>query len=118
MSAQSDERGIPVDTFELRLAMTRFHAGCLSAHEAAMRVGVSGQTWRNWEHGVHSEAARRPAMLNHIARQLRVDHDWLEGGGPLVTPPSPGGGVTKRYPHSLVTPRNFPVTSFVDFSAA
>jgi integrase len=34
----------PVDTFELRLAIARFHAGNLSAQEAGVRVGVTGQT--------------------------------------------------------------------------
>ena len=46
-----ERRDVPRDTFEARLAIARFHAGNISAKEAAMRVGVSGQAWRNWEAG-------------------------------------------------------------------
>lgn len=90
----SDDRpettGVPTDTFELRLAIARFHAGGLSAAEAAERVGVTGQSWRNWEAG-RSVGARKPAMIRYIAAQLGVDEDWLANGGPLPTGgPGPG----------------------------
>ncbi|CAI9417158.1 helix-turn-helix domain-containing protein [Nocardioides sp. T2.26MG-1] len=87
-----DERRIPADTFEIRLAIARAHAGGISAKEAAMRVGVSGQTWRNWEDGA-SGPAQKPAMLRYIAEQLDVDEDWLRDGGPLrgAGHPSPDG---------------------------
>lgn len=81
---------MPQDTFELRLAIARFVAGNISAAEAAMRVGVSGQAWRNWEAG-KSVGARKPAMLRYIAEQLGVDEDWLRDGGPLKNAPHPGG---------------------------
>lgn len=85
--------GIPEDTFELRLAMARFHAGGLSANEAAERVGVTGQSWRNWEAG-RSVGARKPAMIHYIAQELGVDEDWLAHGGPLPSGgPGPGTGV-------------------------
>jgi len=41
---QVEGSAVPVDTFELRLAIARFHAGNLSAQEAGVRVGVTGQT--------------------------------------------------------------------------
>ena len=84
MSTQMQEgKDVPHDTFEARLAMARFHAGHLSAAEAGLRVGVSGQAWRNWEAG-QSVGARKPAMLRYIAEQLHVDEDWLREGGPLT----------------------------------
>lgn len=83
MSTQHvDWTSIPADTFELRLAIARFHAGSISAKEAAERVGVSGQTWRNWEAGA-SGGAKHPAMLRYIAGQLGVDETWLRNGGKL-----------------------------------
>lgn len=92
MSTQRHEQGvIPEDTFEARLAMARFHAGNISAREAALRVGVSGQAWRNWEAGT-SPGAHQPAMLAFIAQQLGVDEDWLRNGGTLSVPDS------DRYP--------------------
>jgi len=93
MSTQQTERVVPADTFELRLAIARFHAGNINPTEAAMRVGVSGQTWRNWEAGL-SAPARKPAMLRYIAEQLCVDEAWLRDGGVLESPRpgGPGGG--------------------------
>ena len=89
---------MPADTFEMRLAIARFHAGNISAKEAALRVGVSGQAWRNWEAG-KSPGAHQPAMLAFIAQQLRVDEDWLRNGGSLTPPHTPGGSrVTTPYP--------------------
>ena len=87
----------PQDTFELRLAIARHHAGRrirgrgLSAAEAAQMVGVSGQTWRNWEAG-DSAGARRPAMLRYIADRLGVPAEWLRDGGPLSEPSGPDRG--------------------------
>jgi transcriptional regulator with XRE-family HTH domain len=80
---------VPPDTFEMRLAMARIFRG-MSAAEAAMRVGVTGQAWRNWENG-KSVGARKPSMLGHIARQLDVDEDWLRDGGEMRKAPHPGG---------------------------
>lgn len=87
----------PVDTLQLRLAIARHLAGGLSAEAAGARVGVSGQTWRNWESG-ETQGAAKPAMLAYIAQRLEVDLDWLENGGsllpPSTTPPdgtTPGG---------------------------
>ena len=95
-----ERRDVPRDTFEARLAIARFHAGNISAKEAAMRVGVSGQAWRNWEAG-KSPGARQPAMLAFIAQQLHVDEDWLRDGGPLTSGPGPhtpgGTQVTRGY---------------------
>lgn len=104
MSTQTQGVGVPVDTFELRLAITRAFAGGISAREAGLRVGVSGQTWRNWEAG-NPGGAMRPAMLSYIARQLGVDETWLRDGGPLRAsdggPSGPGGqseaAVTSQY---------------------
>lgn len=84
-----DDRRIPADTFEIRLAIARAHAGGISAKEAALRVGVSGQTWRNWEDGT-SPGAKKPAMLRFIAEQLGVDEGWLRDGGPLSSDDQPG----------------------------
>ncbi|GAW50573.1 uncharacterized protein PD653_4135 [Nocardioides sp. PD653] len=85
------ERRVPADTFEIRLAIARAHAGGISAKEAALRVGVSGQTWRNWEAGA-SASAQKPAMLRYIAEQLDVDEAWLRDGGPLLGGGPPDGG--------------------------
>lgn len=101
-----EQRDVPSDTFEMRLAIARFHAGNISAREAAMRVGVSGQAWRNWESG-RSPGAHQPAMLAFIAQQLGVDHDWLRDGGPLTQgPTSPNSGAdgrTVQYSHRWLT---------------
>jgi len=106
MSTQSEVSGaIPADIFELRLAIARAHAGGISAKEAALRVGVSGQTWRNWENGVHSDAARKPAMLRYIAEQLGVDEHWLRYGGPLTAPDAPST------PASTETTRWYPLAA-------
>lgn len=91
MSTHEAETLIPVDSFEMRLAIARFHAGNLSAAEAALRVGVSGQTWRNWEAGT-SPGAKKPSMLAYIAEQLGVDFQWLRDGGPLNGGGDPEGG--------------------------
>jgi transcriptional regulator with XRE-family HTH domain len=84
---------IPEDTFELRLQIARVHAGVrrglsrgLTASEAGHLVGVAGQTWRSWETGATTNAARRPAMLDKIAKELGVPLEWLEHGGPLERP--------------------------------
>ena len=102
MSTQMHEHGdVPRDTFPMRLAIARFHAGNISAKEAALRVGVSGQAWRNWE-AERSPGAHQPAMLAYIAQQLGVDEDWLRNGGPLTGPSSPGdqpGSNTVWYSH-------------------
>lgn len=92
MSTAHSDRSleVPADTFEMRLAIARFHAGNLSAAEAAMRVGVSGQAWRNWEAG-KSVGARKPAMIRFIAEQLGVNEDWLRFGGELQKAPHPDG---------------------------
>lgn len=92
---QVEGSAVPVDTFELRLAIARFHAGNLSAQEAGVRVGVTGQTWRNWEAG-QSGPARKPAMLAYIAARLGVDPDWLADGGTLKAPrpDRPDGGLS------------------------
>jgi len=74
---------IPKDTFEMRLQIARVHAGGITAKEAGERVGVSGQTWRAWEHGSYTAGARRPAMLDKIAKELGVPLSWLRDGGPL-----------------------------------
>ena len=89
-TTHAPEVEIPADTFELRRAIARFHAGNLSAAEAASRVGVTGQAWRNWESG-KSVGARRPAMLAYIAQQLGVSEDWLRFGGELKRAPHPDG---------------------------
>lgn len=81
----------PLDTFEVRLYIARWHAGRLSAKQAAARVGVSDTTWRNWENGIHVEAARKPWMIVRIADQLGVDEEWLKRGGPLREPGGPDG---------------------------
>lgn len=81
------DAGVPADTLALRLAIVRFVKG-LSAEEAARLIGVSGQTWRNWEEG--KSGADKPWMLSHIARTFGVDEAWLRDGGPLG--PSDGGG--------------------------
>ena len=108
MSTQhADGAHVPEDTFELRLAIARFHAGGISAAEAGLRVGVSGQTWRNWESGA-SGAAKKPAMLAYIAQQLHVDEAWLRDGGPMAAAGNPrpdgpdGGGVVR---HQGLEPR-------------
>lgn len=108
MSTQhAEDATVPEDTFELRLAIARFHAGGISAAEAGLRVGVSGQTWRNWESG-SSKAAQKPAMLRYIAEQLRVSETWLRDGGPMAHaknphPDGPDGGSVVR--HQGLEPR-------------
>jgi len=100
MSTQMHEQGdVPHDTFEMRLAIARFHAGNISAKEAALRVGVSGQAWRNWEAG-KSPGAHQPAMLAFIAHQLGVDEHWLRDGGSLA---SPDDRPTTGYLHLLAS---------------
>ena len=104
---QAEDAKVPEDTFELRLAIARFHAGGISAAEAGLRVGVTGQTWRNWEGGA-SGAAQKPAMLRYIAEQLHVSEKWLRDGGPMAhaenpRPDGPDGGSVVR--HQGLEPR-------------
>ena len=116
-----DDQRVPSDTFEIRLAIARAHAGGISAKEAALRVGVSGQTWRNWEDG-KSSAAQKPAMLAYIAQQLGVDETWLRDGGPLAgagtqdapRPDGPEGESAAVVRHQGLEPR----TRWFDGSAA
>lgn len=82
-----DRSDRPQDTFELRLLTARHHAG-LKPGAAAALVGVTAQSWRNWEAGRYTAAARKPSMLAYIAARLRVNEEWLRDGGPLA-PPSP-----------------------------
>lgn len=100
-----ERRPIPSDTFPLRLLIARAHAGLRTAEEAGAAVGVTGQTWLNWEKGAYS-AAQRPAMLNWIAEKLDVDVDWLRDGGPLNPDdddsPPPGPRSTNKYRRGLL----------------
>lgn len=93
MTTQTTEVGIPEDTFEMRLVIARTYRGFRSAAAAGTAVGVSRQTWIDWETG-KSPGAKKPAMLAYIAQQLRVDETWLRDGGPLKTTPTDddGGG--------------------------
>jgi hypothetical protein len=90
MEVVTTDPAVPEDTLELRLQIARVHAGVrsglsrgLTASEAGALVGVAGQTWRSWETGATTNAARRPAMLDKIAKELGVNLDWLRDGGPL-----------------------------------
>lgn len=108
MSTASVDEATPVDTFEMRLYIARWHAGRLSAKQAAARVGVSDTTWRNWESGQHTDAAKKPWMLYQIALKLGVSQKWLEEGGPLQTQddPRPDGPASEaRGSGSADTPR-------------
>lgn len=101
MTIRSEERRpIPADTFRLRLVIARLHAGHKTAESAAQAIGVSGQTWLNWERGIHTDSAMRPMQLHWIAEKMDVDEDWLRNGGPLTEMPAPeppnGSGATRE----------------------
>lgn len=103
MTSAPADQALPLDTFEVRLYIARWHAGRLSAKQAAARVGVSDTTWRNWEKGEHVDAARKPWMMREIAEQLGVPLQWLREGGPLQTetprpdgPEGEGGAVVRH----------------------
>lgn len=105
MTIESEERRIPLDTFPLRLVISRLHAGHKTADAAARAVGVSGQTWLNWESGKHTESAKRPSMTHWIAERMEVDEKWLREGGPLreAGPNGPGGrAVTREFHECLI----------------
>ena len=84
MTTQTTEVGVPEDTFEMRLVIARTYRGFRSAAAAGAAVGVSRQTWIDWETG-KSPGAKKPAMLAYIAQQMRVKEEWLREGGPLRT---------------------------------
>jgi transcriptional regulator with XRE-family HTH domain len=74
---------IPADTFALRLAMSRHHAGRLSIEKAAERCGLNPGNWAHWENG------RRPLdkieVAQAVADGLGMDFYWLMFGGQLTS---------------------------------
>lgn len=81
--ASPDTDGIPADTFANRLLLSRAYAGHLSIREAADLCGYGRGAWTNWERGA------RPVDVLEVARvisdKMKIDHDWLLFGGPLVS---------------------------------
>lgn len=48
--------------------------------EAGVAIGVSGQTWRNWEEG--KGCRTMPETCRKIAEVSGCDYRWLIAGGP------------------------------------
>lgn len=78
------QRPIPADTWSVRLAISRMHAGHLTIREAAERCGLNYASWSNWEQG--SKPRDLLGVVHSISEGLDVDHDWLLFGGPLTGP--------------------------------
>lgn len=74
-------RPIPADTFAVRLAIARIHAGHLTIREAAEKCGLNYGSWSNWENG--SKPRELLDVAHAVSEGLDVDHDWLLFGGPL-----------------------------------
>jgi transcriptional regulator with XRE-family HTH domain len=102
-ASEEPRRGdIPADTFANRLLLARTHAGWLTVKEAAERCGLNYGSWSNWERGA------RPRDLLDVAQKvadgLRIDHEWLLFGGPLLgargRPAKRASEVNDDYRHS------------------
>lgn len=78
------QRPIPADTFGVRLAVARMHAGHLTIREAAERCGLNYGSWSNWENG--SKPRDLLDVVGAVSEGLDVNHDWLLFGGPLAGP--------------------------------
>jgi hypothetical protein len=80
------------DTFGSRLRFLR-GAFALSADAAGLACGFNGQSWRNWESGVHKCSGEniRQIVERFEGRpdQARVLAGWLVAGGPLPEQPKP-----------------------------
>ena len=110
-STTADGAGdIPGDTLANRLMLARTHAGYLTVKEAAERCGVNYGSWSNWERG----AQPRDLLdtVQKISDGLRINHQWLLFGGPLMAgrgrPTKRTGAVTGPYP---MTPVGSPPSS-------
>jgi transcriptional regulator with XRE-family HTH domain len=77
-----DDGAVPSDTFSLRLAIARFHAGRLSIEQAARQCGLSPGNWAHWEDG--RRPRERVEVAEAIADGLGVSFNWLLMGGPLI----------------------------------
>ncbi len=102
----ADDTGdIPGDTLANRLLLARTHAGYLTVKEAAERCGVNYGSWSNWERG----AQPRDLLdtVQKISEGLRINHQWLLFGGPLVAgrgrPTKRIGAVTGPYPMTPIS---------------
>lgn len=78
------QRPIPADTFAVRLAIARMHAGHLTIREAAETCGLNYGSWSNWENGSKPRDLLEVAYA--VSEGLDVDHSWLLFGGPLAGP--------------------------------
>src|SRR4051812_29405158 len=90
---------IPADTFALRLAIARHHAGRLSIEQAAKACGLNSGNWQRWEDGALPRDKVETAQ--HISDGLGIDFNWLLLGGPLTGPrglPTGRQSITRRYP--------------------
>src|SRR5579859_4404483 len=77
-------RVIPADSFAIRLKAVRLHAGDITIVQAAERVGVTNQSWGNWERGAVPRDMADVVKL--ISDEFGIDRDWLMYGGPLSVP--------------------------------
>jgi len=82
-SPEERRRPIPADTFGVRLAIARMHAGHLTIREAAELCGLNYGSWSNWENG--SKPRELLDVVGAVSEGLDVDHDWLLFGGPLTS---------------------------------
>lgn len=73
---------IPADTFSNRLILARVHAGWLTVKDAAERCGLNYGSWSNWERGARPRDLLD--VVQAVAKGLRIDHEWLLFGGPLL----------------------------------
>ena len=91
---------VPADTFDHRLMLARSHAGKLTIQDAALKCGLSPQSWSNWEKGMRPHDKVEVAQV--VADGLNIDRDWLLHGGPLTKPEPP---VRSRRTVRLTYPR-------------
>lgn len=95
-----EEGWIPEDTFATRLILMRRELGMDQA-QAAARCGFKTSTWGSWELG--HVPRDKTAVCAKIAKDLKVDRDWLAYGNmrciastPLLTAVD---GTGKPKPH-------------------
>lgn len=81
-SGAPERGGIPVDTFAVRLVLSRIHAGDLTLRDAAEKCGLSFASWSNWERGMKPRDFLE--VVQAVSEGLGIDRDWLMWGGPLA----------------------------------
>ena len=77
---RSRQSRLPRDTFALRVAMVR-HEMDWNFREAAAAVGVSHQSWQNWESG--KPCSTMEQTCERLAAATGFRYEWLMVGGAL-----------------------------------